>query len=155
MPNLQYEKIIKQPDLAFATKGSAAFDLRGFFPDEYRELLEYNSNNLGMWIEAGTSIVLRTGIKFNIPEGNVLKIFLRSSLGFKYDLTLSNSVGIIDSDYKKEVFIKVTALTEDVFIEDGSRIAQGILEQTQHVELIINKVDSDVGRGLSGHSGKF
>ncbi len=67
-----------------ATKGSAGYD----FMLPYDILLQPNQ-----------TVLIPTGIRVNINEGWLLKIYPRSSLGFKYRLQLNNSVGIIDSDY--------------------------------------------------------
>lgn len=100
-----------------ATKGSAGYDF--FAP-------------YGFTLAAGETIKIPTGIRVKIDDGWVLKIYPRSSLGFKYRLTLNNTVGIIDGDYyfadnEGHIFIKITncgdiALT----IEKGKAFAQGI-----------------------------
>lgn len=154
MPNLLYEKVIEQNDLAFATEGSAAFDLRGFFTEAYKELLKDQGFNTDQAVlQKGETIVLRTGIKFDIPEGYVLKVFIRSGLGFKHDVSLVNSVGIIDSDYKKEVNLKIIAKTEAVKLIDGMRYAQGILERVEPVALLSGYVSDNTGRGGFGSTG--
>lgn len=78
------------------------------------------------------TIKLATGIRVKIDEGWVLKIYPRSSLGFKYRLTLNNTVGIIDSDYyfadnEGHIFIKMTNLSDQVLtVEKGKAFAQGV-----------------------------
>ncbi len=64
-----------------------------------------------------------------MPEDKVLKIFVRSSLGIKKSLSLSNGTGIIDSDYVWCIGISLYNRTdEDVAIGEGERFAQGIFE---------------------------
>jgi deoxyuridine 5'-triphosphate nucleotidohydrolase len=154
MPKLTYERIIAQPELKKATESSAAFDIRGFFTDAYKEMLEDQGLNVDQVIlPKGKSVVLRTGIKFNIPEGYVLKIYIRSGLGFKNDLTLTNCVGIIDSDYRKEVMLKLISPTESFLLIEGMRFAQGILEKVEKVDLVPGEVLDTTGRGSLGSTG--
>lgn len=100
-----------------ATKGSAGYDF--FSPVEFT-------------LAPNQEIKIATGIRVKIEEGWVLKIYPRSSLGFKYRLTLNNTVGIIDSDYyyadnQGHIFIKVTNLGNTTLtVEKGKAFAQGI-----------------------------
>ncbi len=77
------------------------------------------------------TIKVPTGIRVKIDQGWVLKIYPRSSLGFKYKLGLDNTVGIIDSDYfnadnEGHIFIKMTNGDKPLLIEKGKAFAQGI-----------------------------
>ena len=80
----------------------------------------------------GETVKVPTGIRVKIDEGWVLKIYPRSSLGFKYRLMLDNTVGIIDSDYynadnEGHIFIKMTNLGEKTLtVEEGNAFAQGV-----------------------------
>lgn len=109
-----------------ATKGSAGYD---FFATER------------LVLPPRTSLEVPTGIKCEIEEGYVLKLYPRSSLGFKYGICFDNSVGIIDSDYynnpKNEGHIKVklhNPSSTTVVIEKGQAYAQGILERFFYAE---------------------
>lgn len=110
----EYEKIALP---ARATAGSAGYD---FFAPKSFSLLP------------NEGIKIPTGIRAKIDEGWVLKIYPRSSLGFKYRLSLDNTVGIIDSDYyfaenEGHIFIKMTNCGDkELFIEEGKAFAQGI-----------------------------
>lgn len=79
------------------------------------------------------SIVIPTGIRAKIDDDYVLCIFPRSSLGFKYQIALCNTVGIIDSDYYEaenegHIKIKIINNSNKVFsLKSGERFAQGIL----------------------------
>ena len=112
--NFDYSSIILPKR---ATSGSAGYDF--FSPFEFSLL-------------PNESIKIPTGIRVKIDEGWVLKIYPRSSLGFKYRLTLNNTVGIIDSDYyfadnEGHIFIKMTNCGEKpLTIEKGKAFAQGI-----------------------------
>lgn len=100
-----------------ATVGSAGYDF-------------FVSKQLN--IKSGETVLVPTGIRCKIDEGWVLKIYPRSGLGFKYRLTLNNTVGIIDSDYyfaenEGHIFIKMTNLGDkDLTVEKGKAFAQGI-----------------------------
>ena len=123
-----------------ATAGSAGYD---FYSPMAFEL------------KPGETIKIPTGIRAVIDENWVLKIYSRSSLGFKYRLWLDNLTGIIDSDYSNSdneghIFIKVTNNSlEDkiVRINRGDKFAQGIFVQYGTV------IDDDVIKERNGGFG--
>ena len=100
-----------------ATKGSAGYDF--FAPETFT-------------LNPRETIKIATGIRAKIQEGWVLMIFPRSGLGFKYRLTLDNTVGIIDSDYfnaenEGHIFIKMTNCGDKpLTVEKGKAFAQGV-----------------------------
>lgn len=100
-----------------ATAGSAGYDF--FAPKSFS-------------LAPNETIKIATGIRVKIDEGWVLKIYPRSSLGFKYRLTLNNTVGIIDSDYyfaenEGHIFIKMTNCGDKPLeVEKGKAFAQGV-----------------------------
>ena len=100
-----------------ATKGSAGYDF--FAPETFT-------------LAPKETIKIATGIRAKINDGWVLMIFPRSSLGFKYRLTLDNTVGVIDSDYfnaenEGHIFIKMTNCGEKpLTVEKGKAFAQGV-----------------------------
>ena len=100
-----------------ATAGSAGYD---FFAPYSFTLLPNQTEKVA------------TGIRVKIDEGWVLKIYPRSSLGFKYRLRLDNTVGIIDSDYyfadnEGHIFIKITNCGDkELVVEKGKAFAQGV-----------------------------
>lgn len=110
----EYESIILPKR---ATAGSAGYD---FFA------------NKDLFIDKGETALIPTGIRVKIDEGWVLKIYPRSSLGFKFRLTLNNTVGIIDSDYyfadnEGHIFIKATNCGDKPLqVEKGKAFAQGV-----------------------------
>lgn len=70
-------------------------------------------------------VAVPTGFILNIPEGYEVKLYARSGLSLKNGISLSNSVGVIDCDYKDELYVTVINNSDDVFIlKDGMRIAQ-------------------------------
>lgn len=79
--------------------------------------------------------LLPTGIFTAIPEGWQVSCRPRSGMALKKGLTLVNTPGTIDSDYRGEWGLPVINLgLEDVYIEDGERICQGILEPVYHID---------------------
>lgn len=140
-------KILKcHPDAqvpTYATPGAACFD---FYSIEDAEVGTLN-----------TSHVFRTGLKFEIPEGWVMMIFSRSGHGFKNDIRLANCVGIIDSDYRGEVMVKLTSdrmRLNEIF--KGDRIAQGMLVPVLRVQFTVSEaiLSSDRGEGGFGSTGR-
>ena len=94
------------------TAGSAGLDL-------------FNNEDTPKTVIPGKSVTIDTGFYVEIPEGYVGLVFARSSLGFKFDCTLSNSVGVIDSDYRGEVRVKIHNNSDSIkFIMPGERVAQ-------------------------------
>lgn len=99
-----------------ATSGSGGYD---FF-------LPYDIS-----IKPGDTVTIPTGIHVKVSDGWTLDIYPRSSLGFKYNLMLANTVGIIDSDYfyaKNEghIFVKIVNCgSKTVDLKAGERFVQG------------------------------
>lgn len=100
------------------------------------------------------NIVYRTGIALELPKDYVGLIFPRSSI-CKKDLTLANSVGVIDSGYRGEILVKFKSLGPNHY-ETGDRIAQLIIMPTPVVTLTPEKFLSlsDRGDGGFGSTGK-
>lgn len=84
-------------------------------------------------LEPSSTVLIPTGVKAFMEDDEVLMIFIRSSLGFKYNLRLCNQVGIIDSDYynnsgnEGHIFVKIkNEGSETVTIKRGENVVQGI-----------------------------
>lgn len=104
--------------------------------------------------ESTKSITYGTGLSFEIPIGYVGLVFPRSSIR-KYELQLSNSVGVIDSGYRGEVQATFNKVYEPNFIrvddyKVGDRIAQMIILPYPKVQLIESDKLSDSERGIGG-----
>ena len=85
-------------------------------------------------IKQGTQELIKTGVKVALEDNDFLAIFIRSSMGIKKGLNLSNQVGIIDSDYygnidnDGHIMIAIRNISDnDVALKKGDRIAQGII----------------------------
>ena len=107
-----------------ATAGSACYDL-------------YSCIDSNRIINPGHRLAIPTGIILEIPEGHVVKVFARSGLSFKRGVTLANCVGIIDHDYREELFILLQNNSQLPYaVEHGERIAQMVLEKVLNYELL-------------------
>lgn len=125
----------------YATDGSACFDLHA---------AEYEGEN------KGASLIVRTGLSFEIPHGWQMLIFSRSGHGFKNDVRLANSVGVIDSDYRGEVKVKLTLDRGGHFVvKQGDRIAQAQIMPVHRVtfEEVTDLSETERGTGGFGSTG--
>lgn len=92
-----------------------------------------------------------TGLAFEIPPGWVMLIFSRSGHGFKSQTRLANCVGVIDSDYRGQVSVRLTVdAGGGLSVAHGDRIAQAMLVPIPRVELIEVDELSDTERGAGG-----
>lgn len=119
-----------------ATDGSACFDL---FALENGKIF------------GGRALKIRTGLAFEIPKDHVMLVFSRSGMGFNEAVRLSNCVGVIDSDYRGEVMVKLQSDSDfNVFIDQSQRIAQFMIIPVPTIELKeVFKLD-ETQRGTGG-----
>jgi len=125
----------------YATAGAACFDLH--VVGLTRPVMVFE----------GQPLTLRTGLAFEIPQGFVMLVFSRSGHGFNYDTRLANAVGVIDSDYRGEVLVRLTSDSDrmDVLtIKNGDRIAQAMLVWTPQCDLLEVDELNDTTRGSGG-----
>jgi len=102
-------------------------------------------------IESGEHISVRTGLAFEIPAGHAMLIYPRSGHAKKHGLTLSNAVGVVDSDYRGEVIVLLHNDGEhSVSFQAGERIAQAIIHKLPDIELIECEELSETERGEGG-----
>ena len=119
------------------TSGAAGLDL-------------FNNEKEIRILEEGKSIVISTGFYVEIPEGYVGLVFARSSLGFKFDCTLANSVGVIDSDYRGEVKVKIHNHSDKPkMIEPNEGIAQIVVVPCFNQFTQVDEL-SETDRGSNG-----
>ncbi len=131
------------PNPEFATDGASGFDLRA-------DLAEDETITLGV----GEYTMVPTGLYFEIPEGFELQVRPRSGLAAKHGVTVLNSPGTVDSDYRGEVkVILINHGTQPFVIENGERIAQGVIGGVMGKKMItFESVEelSDTERGEGG-----
>lgn len=102
-------------------------------------------------------VLVSTGLYLEIPVGYEAQVRPRSGLAFKKGITVLNSPGTIDADYRGEVGVILVNLSNENFvIRDGERIAQMVI--AKHEQAVWDKVESlnesDRGAGGFGHTGK-
>lgn len=131
---------------AYATSGSAAVDLRAAL--EEGQVLT---------LAPGEKALVPTGLSISPETRNVVAVIAgRSGLGVKNGITLSNSIGVIDSDYRGEISVGlINHGTEPFSVRRGDRIAQMMFLPVAHAEFeICAELDeTERGAGGFGHSG--
>ena len=104
--------------------------------------------------------LIPTGLFIELPADCEAQIRPRSGLALKHGITVLNSPGTIDADYRGEIKVILVNLSQEPFeIQPGERIAQMVIAQFRQVELVeVGSLDelSDTERGAGGfgHSGK-
>ncbi len=128
---------------SFQTSGSAGADVRAAVDEP-------------VVIEPGRVALVPTGLKVAIPCGFEIQVRPRSGLALKKSVTLPNTPGTIDSDYRGEVQVIMMNLGETPFqIERGDRIAQLVLARVErlHWEPVESVDETQRGEGGFGHTG--
>lgn len=100
--------------------------------------------------------LISTGLYIALPEGYEAQVRPRSGLALKYGLTVLNTPGTIDSDYRGELKVLLVNLSnEDFAINDGERIAQMVIARHEHGEFVeVDALDeTERGTGGYGHTG--
>lgn len=122
----------------YATKDSACFDL--------------TATSRGI---VNPDFVFNTGLAFEIPQGYVMLVFSRSGMGFKDGVRLANCVGVIDSDYRGEVKVKLVTDNHKKLYDKGERIAQAMVIPYEQVSfnVVDELVDTERGAGGFGSTG--
>jgi dUTP pyrophosphatase len=95
--------------------------------------------------------LVKTGLFMAIPAGYEAQVRPRSGLAYKKGITVLNSPGTIDADYRGEVgVILVNLSNEDFVVEDGERIAQLVVAKCEQAEFIETEELSETERGAGG-----
>jgi dUTP pyrophosphatase len=133
-------KIKKLNDLAkvpaYQTEESAGFDLHSVEEIEIRPMQR---------------VLVHTGLSFEIPKGYEVQIRPRSGLAFKQGITVLNTPGTIDSDYRGEIKVLLINLsTENVKLALGERVAQAVIKEVFQANFIEVEELSDTDRGAGG-----
>lgn len=127
----------------YSTKGSAGFDLRANLEEP-------------VVIKPGERKLISTGLKVSLPIGYEMQIRPRSGLALKRGISLVNSPGTIDSDYRGDIgIIIINHGDEDFVVNNGDRIAQGVI--AKYTLALWNEVglldSSEREDGGFGHTG--
>ena len=129
---------------AYATELSAGMDLRA-------------SLDAPVTLNPMQRKLIPTGLFIELPEGYEAQIRPRSGLALKKGITVLNTPGTIDADYRGEIGVILINLGEEPFvIENGERICQMVIAQHSVATLVeVNELtDTDRGAGGFGHTGK-
>jgi len=135
-------KVVKNAPRAalpqYESKGAAGMDLRAFLD------ADISIPPLGR-------VKIPTGLKIEIPEGYEGQVRPRSGLAIKKGLTVLNSPGTIDSDYRGDLDIILINLgSDDIIIKDGERIAQLVIAPVCKANIAEVNVLSETARGGGG-----
>ncbi|SEO02716.1 dUTP pyrophosphatase [Salinihabitans flavidus] len=113
----------------YETAGAAGADLRANFPVGERD---------GVIVKAGGRTLVPTGIQIEIPEGYEIQVRPRSGLALRHGITLPNSPGTIDNDYRGPLGVIVLNAGEEPFhIAHGARIAQLVVAPVLRARFVV------------------
>ena len=133
----------RHPLPAYGTSSSAGMDLRAHL--EAPVTLKPMERQL-----------IPTGLYMELPEGYEAQIRPRSGLALKKGISVLNTPGTIDADYRGEIGITLINLSEDDFVvHDGERICQMVINRIEHIswEAVESLEMSERGAGGFGHTG--
>lgn len=138
--NIKIKKVHPEAKLpVYGSAGAACFDL-------------YAASIINTESEPERTVVYGTGLQFEVPEGHVMMVYSRSGHGFKHGITLINSTGVIDADYRGEVLVKLRKPGTDIYGMPcvGERVAQAMIIPAQQVTFEEADELSDTKRGEGG-----
>ena len=129
----------RQPLPAYATEQSAGIDLRA-------------NIDVPLTPRPLERKLVGTGLYIALPQGYEAQIRPRSGLALKHGITVLNSPGTIDADYRGEIMVLLVNLSDtDFVINEGERIAQMVI--ARHEQAVFEPVETldETGRGAGGH----
>lgn len=127
----------------YQTAGSAGMDLRAWLTES-------------ITLQPMERRLIPTGLYMALPIGYEAQIRPRSGMAIKKGLSMVNTPGTIDSDYRGEIMVPIINLsTEPQIIEDGERIAQMVIARYEQISWAITETldETERGAGGFGHSG--
>jgi len=128
---------------SYETAGAAGADIRANLPVEMREA--------GITLATMERRIIPTGLRVEIPQGYEMQIRPRSGLALKHGITLPNTPGTIDSDYRGPLGVLLVNLGAEPFVVcHGERIAQLIIAPVVQAHFQLADALSDTGRGAGG-----
>lgn len=133
----------RQPLPAYATKQSAGLDLRADIDENV--ILQPLQRQL-----------IPTGLHIALPEGYEAQVRPRSGLALKHGVTVLNTPGTIDADYRGEIGVVLVNLSQDPFtVHPGERVAQLVVARYEQADLVSVDVldETERGEGGYGHTG--
>ncbi len=128
---------LELPD--YATEAAAGLDLRAAVAEPLDLVM-------------GARALVPTGITIALPSGTEAQIRPRSGLALKHGLTVLNSPGTVDADYRGEIMVMLINLGQETYvIEHGARIAQMVIAPVTRASLVEVETLDTTGRGAGGH----
>ena len=128
---------------AYATRGAAGADLRANLPRDQRPQ--------GFTLSPGQRAIVPTGLRIEIPPGYEAQIRPRSGLAMTHGITLPNTPGTIDSDYRGPLGVALINLSDTPYtVAHGERIAQMIVAPVVQATFDVVGALSDTARGTGG-----
>lgn len=130
---------------SYQTEHAAAMDAIAFLPDGPLLLAPFERT------------AVPTGLFFALPAGYEMQVRSRSGLSFKHGVVCINSPGTIDADYRGELKILLSNLSNDSYeIQDGDRVAQLVVSKCEQIVWqAVEKLDETArGEGGLGHTGR-
>lgn len=133
---IKFKKLNPEARLpVYASNGAACFDLCAVHD---------------VLVHPGTTMLVSTGLAFEVPDAHVLLLYPRSGLATR-GLRLANCVGVVDSDYRGDVMIALHNDSRDaMLVKAGDRIAQGMIIQAARHGFVESKDLSSTERGAGG-----
>ena len=127
---------------SYETAGAAGADLRANFPPDARA---------GVTLQPGARALVPTGLRLAIPVGHEVQVRPRSGLALRHGITIPNSPGTIDADYRGPLgVIVMNAGTEPFHIAHGDRIAQMVVAPVVQARMVEVETLDDTARGAGG-----
>ena len=133
----------RQPLPAYATEQSAGMDLRA-------------NIDAPLTLHPLERKLVGTGLYIALPQGYEAQIRPRSGLALKHGITVLNSPGTIDADYRGEIMVLLVNLSDtDLVINEGERIAQMVIARHEQGQFeVVDELDqTERGEGGYGHTG--
>ena len=133
----------KQPLPEYATLGAAGMDVRANLDEPFT-------------LEPGARTLVPTGLSVELPQGYELQLRPRSGLALRNGITLVNSPGTVDADFRGEICVIVANTGSEPFvINPGERICQMVVTRYSHVTWELGETLDDTARGDGGfgHTG--
>ena len=128
---------------SYETAGAAGADVRANLPREMR--------NVGFVLGPMDRKVVPTGLRVEIPQGYEIQIRPRSGLALKHGISLPNTPGTIDSDYRGPLGVLLINFGSEPFvIQHGDRIAQVVVAPVVRARFALTDALSDSARGAGG-----
>lgn len=130
----------------YGSEWAACFDLKASLRDG-DEVVVYAQNNRNekrevnqygrLELYSGERMLVPTGLVFDLPEGQSIRIHPRSGLSLKNGIIIANCEGVVDADYVKQTYVMLYNTSHEAFcVGDGDRIAQGEVVPVHHVAIV-------------------